>query len=56
MSQYLTPKNQDLILKIIIESLTAQLERFPTEEELTKFIFGTPEERTLIWNSKNQEL
>lgn len=36
-------------LKLLIMSLEARLGRFPTEEEVTEFIFGNEEERQVIW-------
>lgn len=34
----------------LIEELTKQLGRVPTEDEVYTFIYGSKAERTLVWN------
>lgn len=38
-------------LQKLILMLTARLGRQPTEDEMMDFIYGTHEERELLWNS-----
>ena len=42
----------DEALRELISRLTKRLDRVPTEDEVTQFIFGSLEEKTAIWNGK----